>query len=115
MIPEGPSSYGSQALTDASGLAMKMVANYGMTEMGITTFAPSLDDLGSSSNSYETSVDQIDDGMFGSGGDGFENPVSEVMVGRMKQVAQLLLLEAYSTDLVHFLPPNLAEAIIKYS
>lgn len=100
LIPEGPTSYGISALIEASGLATKMVANYGLTELGITTFAPPLHGSGNSGNKYETAVDEIDDDMFGTSGDYFATPVPEETAGQIKEAAQKLLLEAYEEDLV---------------
>ena len=77
-----------------------MVANYGLSEAGITSFAPPVHSLADTGTKYETAVDEIDDDMFGSADDRFLSPVTEEMVGRMKAAAQLLLLDAYEEDLV---------------
>lgn len=106
LIPEGPTSYGIQALHEASGLAMKMVANYGLTEEGITTFAPPLQSFSDVGTKYETAVDEIDDDTFGAADDTFQTTVTEDMVGSMKETAQILLLDAYEYDLVCLILPQ---------
>ena len=80
-----------QLLTEASGLATKMVANYGLTSLGITTFAPPLSNFGSKTTNYETAVDELDDDMTGANDDSFENPMTEEMMGRIKLEAQVLV------------------------
>jgi hypothetical protein len=40
MLPEGPGTYSIRDLAAAGKLAQKVVANYGMTDLGITMYAP---------------------------------------------------------------------------
>lgn len=47
-------------------LAVKLVANYGMSDLGITTYAPASSKF-STGRSIEVSVDNIDEDLFGRG------------------------------------------------
>ena len=40
MLPEGPCTYSIKDMLAAGKLAQKVVANYGMTDLGITMWAP---------------------------------------------------------------------------
>ena len=40
LLEDGPTTYGKQDLREASDLAAKIVAHYGMTEQGLLLFVP---------------------------------------------------------------------------
>lgn len=48
-------------------LAAKIVTNYGLSELGITTYAPVSRSSASSSRSFEVTTDNIDEDLFGKG------------------------------------------------
>ncbi len=50
---------------DATRLATRCVANYGLSEVGITTYAPVGPGLGFMQKSFEVTVDNIDQDLFG--------------------------------------------------
>lgn len=48
-------------------LAAKIVANYGLSEMGITTYAPVSRGKAGMNRSFEVTTDNIDEDLFGKG------------------------------------------------
>lgn len=53
MCPEGPSTYSVADLRDAVRLAQKIVASYGMTDAGITMYAPKHRPIGYMERAFE--------------------------------------------------------------
>lgn len=58
-----PNTHGN--LQDAAKLAQKVVANYGLSEAGITVYAPPGDPPGFGRKSFEVAIDNIDADLFG--------------------------------------------------
>ena len=56
----GPTSYGNQAMAEGLSLAMKVVANYGLSPLGITICAPPASGALRKKNSHEVAVDDSD-------------------------------------------------------
>ena len=53
LLEEGPSTYSVSDLRDASRLAQKIVSSYGMTEAGITMYAPKQRPIGFMKRAFE--------------------------------------------------------------
>lgn len=83
-------------LQDARGLATKVVANYALTEMGITPFAPRSGGPGFMRKSFEVAVDNIDADLFGRSSRGGSFQPSDKQTEAVARRANQLLLEAYS-------------------
>ena len=62
-----PSSYGAKDLGRAFRLAEKIVTNYGLSELGLTSYAPITPGTGSTQRHFEVTVDNIDENVFGKG------------------------------------------------
>lgn len=100
ILPEGPTTYGRQALSDAQTLAQKIVASYGLSPIGITMYAsPGFATDGQRSN-YETSVDKIDEDLISKGMDGGMYQASDKTIGKIKRTAQDLVRDAYYDNIV---------------
>lgn len=100
LLPGGPTTYGRDALADGMTLAQKIVANYGLTQAGVTMYAsPAVPAAGVRSN-YEVSVEQIDEDVVGQGLEGGMYQASDKTIGKLKMSSQELLREAYNKDLV---------------
>ena len=99
-LPEGPSSYSEEALVQATALANKMVASYGLSPLGITIYAPATESSKQPGRQYEVSVEGIDEDLFGKASPGGSYPPNEQYIGRMRMAAQELVWAAYEADLV---------------
>ncbi|KAL4448900.1 hypothetical protein ABPG77_007617 [Micractinium sp. CCAP 211/92] len=94
-----PSTYGTSDLRDATRLAVRLVANYGMSEAGITTYAPVPTSLGFMQRSFEVTVDSIDADLFGNSirGGGFQP--SDESRHRMRTAVHRIMVDAYNRNL----------------
>lgn len=114
VLPGGPTTYGRASLAEAMTLAQKVVASYGLTEVGITMYAsPGVASAGVRSN-YEVSVDKIDEDMFGRGLDGGMYQASDRTIGKIKKSSQGLVRDAYVKDLVSCSACKQAWAAVSY-
>ncbi|KAL3161042.1 hypothetical protein ABBQ38_009425 [Trebouxia sp. C0009 RCD-2024] len=96
---EIPSSYSISDLKDATQLALKIVTNYALSDIGITTYAPPGSALGYMRKSFEVSVDNIDADLFGRGVPGGSFQPSDDNMHNMRTQAIAMLQEAYDKDL----------------
>ena len=99
-LPEGPTSYGEEAMVEATALANKMVSTYGLSPLGITIYAPSPGAGKGPGRQYEVAVESLDEDLFGKNPTVGSYPPSEQYIGRMRMAAQELIWEAYDADLV---------------
>ncbi len=99
-LPEGPTSYSELALVDATALANKMVASYGLSALGITIYAPATQSSKQSGRQYEVAVEGIDEDLFGKAAPGGSYQPNEQYIGRMRMAAQELVWDAYNADCV---------------
>jgi hypothetical protein len=88
---------------DAARLCQNIVANYGMSKLGITTYAPPTGGaLGFMQKSFEVSVDNIDADLFGRGiRGGFFQP-SDQSLHELRTAMYDIMREAYAEVQVCF-------------
>jgi ATP-dependent Zn protease len=87
-------------LQDATKLAMRYVANYGLdAAVGITTYAPTPGRLGFMQKSFEVAVDNIDEDLFGNTISGGSFQPSDDSWNEIKQQAANIVKDAYKTNL----------------
>ena len=95
-----PSTYGVNDVRDASRLALRLVANYGLEpNVGITTYAPPTGRLGFMQKSFEVTVDNIDADLFGSTLPTGAWQPSDATWHRIKSSAAEIVKSAYSDNL----------------
>ncbi|KAI3430488.1 hypothetical protein D9Q98_005083 [Chlorella vulgaris] len=94
-----PSSYSNGDLSDATQLAVRVVSNYGMSGLGITSYAPMIGRSGPPKGNFEVSVDSIDADLFGSSLQGGSFQPSDESRHRMRAEVQQLLVNAYNSNL----------------
>jgi len=95
-----PSTYGTNDIRDASKLAMRYVANYGLdANVGITTYAPTPGRLGFMQKSFEVAVDNIDEDLFGNTIPGGAFQPSDNSWHEIKSTAAQIVKEAYISNL----------------
>lgn len=99
-ISEGPTSYGAEDLEQATALADKLVANYGLSPLGITIYAPASQSRNKSGRQYEVTVESLDEDLFGKTSPGGSYQPNEQYIGRIRVAAQQLVIKAYSDDCV---------------
>lgn len=88
------------AMQDATKLAMRVVANYGLdAAIGITTYAPTPSRLGFMQKSFEVAVDNIDEDLYGTSIDGGFFQPSDNSWHAMKSRAADIVKEAYMANL----------------
>jgi cell division protease FtsH len=95
-----PTTYGVSDVRDATRLALRLVANYGLDPVvGITTYAPPPGRLGFMQKSFEVTVDNIDSDLFGDviPGGGFQP--SDQSWHEMRSRAAEIVKEAYKENL----------------
>ncbi len=87
-------------MQDATKLAMRFVANYGLdAAIGITTYAPTPSRLGFMQKSFEVAVDNIDEDLYGTSIDGGFFQPSDNSWHAMKSRAADIVKEAYISNL----------------
>ena len=95
-----PSTYGTNDIRDASNLAMRYVANYGLdAAVGITTYAPTSGRLGFMQKSFEVAVDNIDEDLFGNTIAGGSFQPSDSSWHEIKSTAAQIVKDAYKSNL----------------
>jgi len=98
-LPDGPTSYGNMALAEGLSLAMKIVANYGLSSLGITIFAPAPTPNRGKRNAHEVAIDDMDNhlarGIPGGGYQACDETMTEI-----RKAAQQMVREAFATDCV---------------
>ena len=95
-----PSTYGTNDIRDASKLAMRYVANYGLDAgVGITTYAPTSGRLGFMQKSFEVAVDNIDEDLFGTTIAGGSFQPSDSSWHEIKSTAAQIVKDAYKSNL----------------
>ena len=67
LLEDGPTTYGKQDLREASDLAAKIVAHYGMTQQGLLLFVPHVEQRARAEAgvSHATVVGSLDSGVPG--------------------------------------------------
>ncbi len=101
-----PSTYGVTDLSDATRLATRLVANYGLSDLGITTYAPVPRRMGFMQRSFEVTVDNIRysvggfDHAFGTTTRGGMFQPSDANYDRIRKTINAVLNEAYDEDMV---------------
>ncbi|KAK9817111.1 hypothetical protein WJX72_009705 [[Myrmecia] bisecta] len=88
-------TYSISDLRDGARLAQKIVANYGLSDEGITIYAPPTATLGFMRKSFEVSVDNIDADLFGKGIKGGMWQPSDESLHRLRTAMYGLLGAAY--------------------
>ncbi|CAL8467968.1 g7506 [Coccomyxa elongata] len=99
LLEEGPSTYSVSDLRDASRLAQKIVSSYGMTEAGITMYAPKQRPIGFMKRAFEVNVDNIDRDLFGRAVRGAMYQPSDEAAHDMRMAAHDLMHSAYQDNL----------------
>ncbi|KAK9909403.1 hypothetical protein WJX75_001741 [Coccomyxa subellipsoidea] len=99
LLEEGPSTYSVSDLRDASRLAQKIVSSYGMTDAGITMYAPKQRPIGFMKRAFEVNVDNIDRDLFGRAVKGAMYQPSDETSHDMRMAAHNLMLSAYEDNL----------------
>lgn len=94
-----PSTYSTADLRDATRLATRLVANYGMSEAGITTYAPVPARPGFMQRSFEVTVDSIDADLFGSSIRGGAFQPSDESRHRIRVAVHDIMVKAYNHNL----------------
>ena len=95
-----PSTYGVNDIRDASRLALRLVANYGLDPgVGISPYAPPSGRLGFMQKSFEVTVDNIDADLFGSTLPGGSWQPSDATWHRIKSAAADIVKSAYADNL----------------
>ncbi|CAD7702334.1 unnamed protein product [Ostreobium quekettii] len=89
-------SYAVKDMEMAYRLVEKIVCNYGMSKLGITTYAPVTRGTGYMKRSFEVNVDNIDEDLFGRGLKGGMFQPSDVGQHKMLLEIHELLNEAYA-------------------
>lgn len=77
-----------------------MVANYGLSPLGITIYAPATSATKRPGRQYEVSVEGIDEDLFGRAAPGGSYQPNEQYIGRIRMAAQELVWAAYEADCV---------------
>lgn len=95
-----PTTYGTNDIRDATKLAMRYVANYGLdASVGITTYAPVPGRLGFMQKSFEVAVDNIDEDLFGNTIAGGSFQPSDSSWHEIKMKAADIVKRAYKSNL----------------
>ncbi|KAI7845492.1 hypothetical protein COHA_001038 [Chlorella ohadii] len=95
-----PSTYSNADLKDATSLAYRLIANYGLSPLGLTTWAPAPRRSNAlKERSFEVTVESIDADLFASSisGGGFQP--SDENRHRLRAAVHKVLLEAYNANL----------------
>jgi hypothetical protein len=91
------------ALAEGLSLAMKVVANYGLSPLGIAICAPPAAGARRKKNSHEVAVDDLDSDLTrGIPGGGYQ--ACDESMAEIRKAAQQMVREAYATDCVSSSP-----------
>ncbi|KAK9845482.1 hypothetical protein WJX81_007602 [Elliptochloris bilobata] len=99
LLPEGPSTYSVKDMEAAGKLAEKVVANYGMTDLGIFAYAPPPAAKEFGQRSFEVTVDNIDADLFNTSIRGGMFQPADQMLHRLRTATYDLVRAAFADSL----------------
>jgi len=94
-----PSTYGVKSLGLAFRLAEKIVANYGLTDLGITSYAPVIENSLALKRCFEITTDNIDEDLFGRGLEGGMFQPCDSSMHKLLTKCYELMWDAYQESL----------------
>lgn len=98
-----PTTYSAKDLGPAFRLTQKMVAHYGLSDIGITSYAPIVANTDAVKHSFEVNVDNIDEDLHGKGLKGGMFQPSDANFDKMLKTCYQIMNEAYQESRVN--PP----------
>eukprot|EP00210_Caulerpa_lentillifera_P003025 g2888.t1 len=92
-------TYGSKDLGPAYLLTQKMVAHYGLSDLGLISHAPLVQKAAAAKHSFEVNVDNIDEDLFGKGLKGATFQASDAGLNKMMMKCFEIMNQAYQESL----------------
>eukprot|EP00210_Caulerpa_lentillifera_P004339 g4138.t1 len=92
-------TYGSKDFGPAFRLTQKMVAHYGLSDLGLTSYAPLVQNSAELRHSFEVNVDNIDEDLFGQGLKGAMFQSSDTSTHKMLIKCYEIMNKAYQESL----------------